>query len=102
MVAACRDARHCRSTSPPACCRTIGAPMPKPVPRAVDPTDSRWLSLRLLVAQRLPDWRNHSMLLWAALIGCLGAGATVGFREVLRGVQWLMTRQGEGLVKAAE
>jgi CIC family chloride channel protein len=54
-----------------------------------------------LLVERLPAWGPNSMLLWAALAGAAGALATVAFREVVRGVQWLLTHESGGLVQAA-
>ncbi|MEO8250820.1 MAG: ClcB-like voltage-gated chloride channel protein [Burkholderiales bacterium] len=44
---------------------------------------------------------QHSMLLWAAVVGLTGALATIGFRESIRGVQWLLARQSGSEVEIA-
>jgi hypothetical protein len=64
-------------------------------PRSLD--SRHWLSLKLRLVQRLPQWREHSILLWAAVVGVLGAMATVAFREFIRFIQGVMTSQ-EGLL----
>ena len=45
---------------------------------------------------------EHSMLLWAAVVGLTGALATIGFRESIRGVQWLLARQSGSEVEIAK
>jgi CIC family chloride channel protein len=62
---------------------------------------ARWLRLDLLLAQRLSQWHAHSMLVWAALIGALGALVTVAFRECLGLAQWMFTQHDRGLVQTA-
>ncbi len=54
----------------------------------------------LVVRPRLRE--IHVVLLLAALIGLLGAAATVGFRMAIRGVEWVFTGHTSGLVEAAE
>lgn len=44
---------------------------------------------------------THQMLLWAGVIGILGALATVGFREGIHLAEWLLTRHPGSLVQAA-
>lgn len=41
------------------------------------------------------------MLLWAAVVGLLGALATIGFRESIHGAQWLLARQSGSEVEIA-
>lgn len=41
------------------------------------------------------------MLVWAALIGLLGALATIGFRAAIHGLEWLATGHSGGLVEIA-
>ncbi len=45
---------------------------------------------------------EHSMLLWAAVVGLLGALATISFRESIHGVQWLLTGKAGSLVEIAK
>ena len=45
---------------------------------------------------------EHSMLLWAAVVGLAGALATIGFRESIRGAQWLLARQSGSEVEIAK
>ncbi|MDE2047976.1 MAG: chloride channel protein, partial [Betaproteobacteria bacterium] len=42
-----------------------------------------------------------TLWLWAALTGVTAAAATVGFRELIRGIEWLATHSSSGLVQAA-
>ncbi len=44
---------------------------------------------------------SHHMLLWAGVIGILGALATVLFREGIHFTEWLLTRHPGSLVQAA-
>jgi CIC family chloride channel protein len=60
---------------------------------------NRWL-LRLI--DRIRPTEVHVMLLWAALVGFVGALATIAFRESIRGLEWLATRHTGGLVEIAE
>jgi CIC family chloride channel protein len=48
---------------------------------------------------RLPQ--SHSMLLWAALAGLVGALATIAFREGLAAMQWLLVGRSGSLVEMA-
>ena len=48
-----------------------------------------------------PVGRTLTLWLWAALAGVLAAAATTGFRWLMRGVEWLATGHGGGLVEAA-
>jgi len=43
-----------------------------------------------------------SIVLWAALIGILGALASVLFREAIHAFQWLLTRRTGGMVQVAQ
>ena len=45
---------------------------------------------------------DHSMLLWAVVVGLLGALATMAFRDSIRGVQWLLTGKTGSLVEIAK
>lgn len=59
------------------------------------------LRLRLMRLLRLSE--EHTLLLWAAICGLLGALATVGFRESIHLMQWLLTGRDDGsLVEAAK
>ena len=60
-----------------------------------------FLDFRVLVLRRLrvPEWQ--STLLWAGLIGVLGALATIGFRESVMGVERLLFGRSDGLVHIA-
>ena len=48
-----------------------------------------------------PVGRTLTLWLWAALTGVLAAAATLGFRWLMREVEWLATGQVGGLVEAA-
>ena len=52
-------------------------------------------------ARRSSPTELHSHLLWGALVGLVGALATVAFREGIRAAEWLFTRHTGGLVEAA-
>lgn len=59
----------------------------------------RWLTrvrLRLVGPEEL-----KGLMLWAVLVGIVGALASVAFREAIRGVQWILTGEHGGLVHAA-
>lgn len=58
--------------------------------------------LKLLLLERLRPGELQRTLLAAALIGCLGAFATIAFREVLMWLEQLLFGRSDGLVKAAE
>lgn len=45
---------------------------------------------------------SHSMLLWAAMVGFLGALATILFRECIYGMQWLLTGHSGSFVAMAK
>ena len=45
---------------------------------------------------------EHSILLWAAFSGLLGALATIAFREGISGLQWLLTGESGSLVHIAK
>jgi CIC family chloride channel protein len=64
-------------------------------------TASRLARLRLRLAERFAPSEVHSMLIWAAVVGFLGALATIAFREAIRLLEWLATRQTGGLVEVA-
>jgi CIC family chloride channel protein len=52
--------------------------------------------------RRLPRFTaDHSMLLWAALAGMAGALATIGFRDGLAGMQWLLVGHSGSFVEMA-
>jgi CIC family chloride channel protein len=59
------------------------------------------LDLRVLLLQRLRPLESQRTLLWAALIGLLGALATIGFREAVLGVEQLVYGRNDGLVRIA-
>jgi CIC family chloride channel protein len=65
-------------------------------------TVSRLTRLRLWISERFSPSEVHSMLLWAALVGFVGALATIAFRESIRALEWLATRHVGGLVEIAE
>ena len=65
-------------------------------------TTSRLARLRLWLLERFRPSETHSMLLWAALVGFVGALATIAFREAIRALEWLATRHTGGLVEIAE
>lgn len=61
------------------------------------------LKLRIGLSERFRLSEIHTMLLWAALVGFVGALATIGFREAIRALVWLETgHDGGGLVEIAE
>jgi len=62
----------------------------------------RLLRLRIRLAERFRPSEVHTMLLWAALVGFVGALATIAFREAITGLEWLATRHRGGLVEIAE
>src|SRR5688572_30691788 len=64
-------------------------------------TVTRWLNIKLRILRGLPDWNEHSILLWAAAAGAVGALATILFRETVHLIQLLFTQQQGGLVSAA-
>jgi len=57
----------------------------------------RWLLLR----ERFAPEGAHANLVWAALLGFTGALATMGFREAIRGLQWLLAEHSTSLVETA-
>lgn len=64
--------------------------------------------MRILVTQltaflhRLPGiTAAHAMLLWAGLVGVVGALATTGFRDGLAGAQWLLVGHSGSFVEMA-
>ncbi|HEX7384762.1 MAG TPA: ClcB-like voltage-gated chloride channel protein [Burkholderiaceae bacterium] len=59
------------------------------------------LGLRVLAIDRLRPSEWQRTLLWAGLIGALGALATIGFREGLFLAERLLYGRGEGLVHIA-
>jgi len=59
------------------------------------------LDIRLLALRRLRATEWEGTLLWAALIGMLGALATIGFREALIAVERLLYGHSDGLVQIA-
>ena len=65
-------------------------------------TASRLTRLRLRLLERFRPSEIHTMLIWAALVGFVGALATIAFRESIRGLEWLATRHTGGLVAIAE
>ena len=65
-------------------------------------TASRLTRLRLRLLERFRPSEIHTMLIWAALVGFVGALATIAFRESIRGLEWFATRHTGGLVAIAE
>ena len=65
-------------------------------------TASRLTRLRLRLSERFSLSEVHTMLVWAALVGFVGALATIAFREAIRLLEWLVTRHTGGLVEIAE
>ena len=63
---------------------------------------SRLTRLRLRLSERFRLSEIHTMLIWAALVGFVGALATIAFREAIRALEWLVTRHTGGLVEIAE
>ncbi|VVE28477.1 voltage-gated ClC-type chloride channel ClcB [Pandoraea communis] len=60
----------------------------------------RW---RLRATRWLRPSEDHTLLLWAAICGVLGALATLAFRESIHGLQWWLTGNTSGsLVEMAE
>jgi CIC family chloride channel protein len=60
------------------------------------------LRLRSRLQQRFRFSTDHSMLLWAALCGLLGALATVAFRSGIRLLEQLISGRSDSLVAIAE
>ena len=60
----------------------------------------RRLWIRLL--DRLRPAETHSMLLWAVVVGFVGAVATIAFREAIAGLQWLVVGHRSSLVAMAQ
>jgi len=56
--------------------------------------------IRLL--DRLRPSETHSMLLWAAVVGFVGAVATIAFREAIAAIQFLAVGHSSSLVEMAE
>lgn len=59
------------------------------------------LHLRALVARHLKLTDAHRMLLWAVVVGFLGALATIVFRDAIRALQWLVDGRSGSLVALA-
>lgn len=56
-----------------------------------------------LLLNRLPRLSaTHAMLLWAVVVGVVGALATLAFKEGLKGLQMLLVGQSGSLVRMAE
>ncbi|GLR27008.1 ClcB-like voltage-gated chloride channel protein [Limnobacter litoralis] len=62
---------------------------------------TRFLSLRLRLLELFRLSRIQPVLLWAVLIGLLGAFSTFLFREAIAGLQWLFTRHPGSMVGMA-
>ncbi len=58
------------------------------------------LWIRLL--DRLRPSETHSMLLWAVVVGFIGAVATIAFREAIAALQWLFVGRSSSFVDMAE
>ena len=61
-----------------------------------------WLKYRLRVLNACRVSESHSMLLWGALAGFIGALATVGFREAISLLQALLTGHSGSFVEIAK
>ncbi|HEX8012445.1 MAG TPA: ClcB-like voltage-gated chloride channel protein [Casimicrobiaceae bacterium] len=62
----------------------------------------QWLRrLRLVVVERFASDAVHATLAWAAVLGFTGALATIGFREAIRALQWLLAERSASLVETA-
>lgn len=61
-----------------------------------------WLKYRLRVLNACRVSENHSMLLWGALAGFVGALATIAFRECISLVQLLLTGHSGSFVEIAK
>ena len=57
--------------------------------------------LRLRLSEAFRPSETHAMLLWAALVGLVGALATIGFRAAIHALEWVATRHSGGLVEIA-
>ncbi len=62
---------------------------------------TRLSRLRLILLERLQPDEGQAMLLFAAVVGVLGALATVGFREILSLFETLLYGRHDGLVATA-
>ena len=73
------------------------------MPHAPLPSADRSGSLALLqrLAMWLPLQRAHLLLVLAGALGCIGALATILFRECLRVLQWWLSRTDQDLVAVA-
>jgi CIC family chloride channel protein len=60
-----------------------------------------FLRARVFVAHRLRLAPIHRMLLWAMVVGFLGALAVIAFRESIHGLQWLLVGHSGSLVEMA-
>ena len=60
-----------------------------------------FLDIRVLVLRRLRASEWEGTLLWAALIGVMGALATIGFREGILATEHLLYGRSDGLVHIA-
>ena len=65
----------------------------------VDIVLSALLRLRVFLARRFRLAETHRMLLWAVVVGFLGALATISFRESIRGLQWTLVGHSGSLVE---
>ncbi|WDZ98097.1 ClcB-like voltage-gated chloride channel protein [Herbaspirillum sp. WKF16] len=61
-----------------------------------------WLKYRLRVLNACRVSENHSMLLWGALAGFVGALATIAFRECISLLQLLLTGHSGSFVEIAK
>jgi chloride channel protein, CIC family len=69
-------------------------PRPSPVMRLLP-------DLRVFILERLRPSEWHRTLVWAAVIGALGAVATVAFRETLFLIERVLYGRSDGLVRIA-
>ncbi|WP_034294743.1 ClcB-like voltage-gated chloride channel protein [Herbaspirillum sp. RV1423] len=61
-----------------------------------------YLKCRFRLQNTLRMSESHAMLLWAAVIGFVGALATIAFRECISGVQYLLTGHSGSFVEIAK
>ncbi|AKJ67942.1 voltage-gated chloride channel [Pandoraea thiooxydans] len=60
------------------------------------------LKYRIRIQRLFHFSEDHTMLLWAGVVGLVGALATISFRESIHAVQWLLTGKTGSLVGIAE
>ncbi|WP_293028822.1 ClcB-like voltage-gated chloride channel protein [Pandoraea sp.] len=57
------------------------------------------LKYRIRVQRLFRFSEDHTMLLWGAVVGLVGAFATISFREAIHAVQWMLTGKSGSLVE---